>query len=182
MTMSLPCSSATRSRGARAMIFSYKHRLALAAVRQLYTDQDEVLFDAARPILPNGIEDVVSRPDLADRALFQTLPYLSQARRRPEETLWQEFELVRPRLLDAVSHGLRTLPQVRLDRLPRMADFALWATACETSLWPLAPSRRAYTANRQAAIEDAIDADPCHLIHSLSTGERLWSKFRSIEI
>jgi len=33
-----------------------------------------------------------------------------------------------------VSHGLRALPQVRLDRLPRMADFGLWAPACETTL------------------------------------------------
>ena len=41
------------------------------AVRQLYTDQDEVLFDAARPVILNGIEDIVTRPDLADRALFQ---------------------------------------------------------------------------------------------------------------
>jgi hypothetical protein len=40
------------------------------AVRQLYTDQDEVLFDAARPVILNGIEDIVTRPDLADRALF----------------------------------------------------------------------------------------------------------------
>ena len=38
------------------------------AVRQLYTDQDEVLFDAARPVILNGIEDIVTRPDLADRA------------------------------------------------------------------------------------------------------------------
>ena len=44
------------------------------AIRQLYTDQDEVLFDAARPIILNGIEDVVTRPDLADRGLFLTLP------------------------------------------------------------------------------------------------------------
>ena len=28
------------------------------AVRQLYTDQDEVLFDAARPVILNGIEDI----------------------------------------------------------------------------------------------------------------------------
>src|SRR6516162_8250631 len=42
-------------------------------LRQLYTDQDEVLFRAARPILFNGIEDVISRPDLADRAIFLTL-------------------------------------------------------------------------------------------------------------
>src|SRR5262249_38750932 len=134
------------------------------AVRQLYTDQDEVLFDAARPVILNGIEDVVSRPDLADRALFLTLPYLSEARRRPEQTLWQEFDRVRPHLLgallDAVSHGLRALPQVRLDRLPRMADLALWAAACETTLSPARRFARADAANRTTAIEEAIDAEP----------------------
>jgi hypothetical protein len=134
------------------------------AVRQLYTDQDEVLFDAARPVILNGIEDVVSRPDLADRALFLTLPYLSEARRRPEQTLWREFDRARPRLLgallDALSHGLRALPHVRPDRLPRMADFALWARACETALWPPGTSTRAYEDNRRGAIDDAIDADP----------------------
>ena len=31
------------------------------AVRQLYTDDEEVLFKAARPILLNGIEDVIGR-------------------------------------------------------------------------------------------------------------------------
>src|SRR5512146_2472226 len=46
------------------------------AVRQLYTDRDEVLFQAARPIIPNGIEDIIIRPDLADRAIFLTLPHL----------------------------------------------------------------------------------------------------------
>jgi hypothetical protein len=50
--------------------------------------------------------------------------------------------------------------QVRLDRLPRMADFALWAAACETSLWPAGTFARAYAANRRAAIAEAIDADP----------------------
>src|ERR1700758_2219265 len=44
------------------------------AVRQLYTDDDEVLFQVARPLLLNSIEDVISRPDLADRAIFLTLP------------------------------------------------------------------------------------------------------------
>ena len=59
-----------------------------------------------------------------------------------------------------MAHGLRTLPGVRLERLPRMADFALWATACETALWPAGTFARAYEANRRAAIEDVIDADP----------------------
>jgi hypothetical protein len=34
------------------------------AVRQLYTYQDEVLFDAARPAILNGIDEIVARPDL----------------------------------------------------------------------------------------------------------------------
>ena len=54
------------------------------AVRQLYTDDDEVLFQAARPILLNGIEDVVSRADLADRAIFLTL--YQRWRRRQRRT------------------------------------------------------------------------------------------------
>src|SRR5262249_2182002 len=44
--------------------------------------QDEVLFDAARPVILNGIEDVVTRPDLAHRAVFLTLWPISQAHRR----------------------------------------------------------------------------------------------------
>ncbi len=48
------------------------------AVRQLYTDRDEVLFQAARPIILNGIEDIITRPDLADRAIFLNLPHLSK--------------------------------------------------------------------------------------------------------
>jgi len=134
------------------------------AVRQLYTDQDEVLFDVARPVILNGIEEVITRPDLADRALFLTLPSIAEAQRRPEKDLWREFELARPRLLgallDAASHGLRMLPHVRLDRLPRMADFAVWATACETALWHKGAFARAYDANRKGGVEDVIDADP----------------------
>ena len=107
------------------------------AVRQLYTDQDEVLFSAARPVILNGIEDVITRPDLADRAILLTLNPITETQRRAEKTLWREFELARPRilgaLLDAAVQGLRSLPRARLERLPRMADFALWATACETA-------------------------------------------------
>jgi hypothetical protein len=53
------------------------------AVRQLYTDQDEVLFDAARPVILNGIEDIVTRPDLADRAVFLMLEPIPEDCRRP---------------------------------------------------------------------------------------------------
>src|SRR5215467_3185360 len=117
------------------------------AVRQLFTDDEEVLFEAARPILLNGIEDVISRPDLGDRAIFLTLAPIDEVQRRPEGELWREFEIARPHilgaLLDAVVHGLRAMGPIHLDRLPRMADFALWAAGCETALWPAGTFARA---------------------------------------
>jgi hypothetical protein len=83
--------------------------------------------------LLNGIEDVISRPDLGDRAIFLTLASIADTDRRPETELWREFRMARPRilgaLLDAVVHGLRAINHVQLDELPRMADFALWAAA-----------------------------------------------------
>jgi hypothetical protein len=149
------------------------------AVRQLYTDDEEVLFQATRPILLNGIEDVISRPDLGDRAIFITLPAIAETDRRPEAELWREFEIARPlilgALLDAVVHGLRRINHVQLEALPRMADFALWAAACETALWPAGTFARAYAANRRAAIESIIEADPVATCVRTIMGERtMW--------
>jgi hypothetical protein len=134
------------------------------AVRQLYTDQDEVLFDAARPVILNGIEEIVTRPDLTDRAVFLTLQPIPEEHRRPEQELWAAFDAERPRvlgvLLDTVAEGLKRLPETRLEKLPRMADFALWATACEAALWPAGTFWSAYCGNRDEAVEGVIDADP----------------------
>jgi hypothetical protein len=133
------------------------------AVRQLYTDQDEVLFDACRPVILNGIEDFVTRPDLADRAVFLTLEAIPEEGRRSEQELWAQFETERAAilgaLLDAVAHGLRQLPNVHLDRLPRMADFARWSTACETAIWSTGTFWAAYCGNRDEAVAGVIEAD-----------------------
>jgi hypothetical protein len=134
------------------------------AVRQLYTDQDEVLFDATRPVILNGIEDIVTRPDLADRAVFLTLEPIPEEHRRSEAELWEAFETKRPLILgvmlDAMVEGLKCLPKTRLPRLPRMADFALWATACETAIWPAGTFWSAYCGNRDEAVENVIESDP----------------------
>ena len=84
------------------------------SARRLFTDQDEILFAAARPIILNGIEEVITRPDLANRTILLTLAPIAERQRRPEHVLWREFELARPRilgaLLDATAHGLQVLP------------------------------------------------------------------------
>jgi hypothetical protein len=150
------------------------------AVRQLYTDQDEVLFDATRPVVLNGIEDIVTRPDLADRAIFLTLEPILEDRRRPEKELWAAFDKARPQilgaLLDAVSLGLRRLSETRLERLPRMADFALWATACEGAVWEEGTFWRAYAGNRDEAVDSVIEADPVgSAVRSLMAQRTEWT-------
>ena len=150
------------------------------AVRQLYTDDEEVLFQAARPILINGIEDVIIRPDLADRAVFVSLPPIREEQRRPEAVLWREFErkgpLILGALLDVTVGGLKMRPRTRRDGLPRLADFALWAAACETALWPAGTVGRAYAANRRAAIDGVIEADPVAVcVRDMMARRRQWT-------
>ena len=150
------------------------------AVRQLYSDSDEVLFDAARPVILNGIEEVVTRPDLADRAVFLTLEPIPEERRRPEQELWDAFDAERPRILgvmlDAVVEGLKRLPDTRLEKLPRMADFALWETACETALWPAGTFWSAYCGNRDEAVDGVIDADPiATAVRALMATRTVWT-------
>ncbi len=135
------------------------------SARELYTDSEEVLFDATRPLILNGITDVATRPDLLDRALVVTLPPIPEERRRPETVLWREFEKARPRILatlfDAVAGALGTVESVRLEGMPRMADFAVWATAAENALsWEPGAFMDAYTGNRAEATESALEADP----------------------
>src|SRR5262249_30479010 len=48
------------------------------SARRLFTDQDEMLFAAARPIILNGIEEVITRPDLADRAILLMLAPIAE--------------------------------------------------------------------------------------------------------
>jgi hypothetical protein len=131
--------------------------------RELYTDQDEIIFESQRPVLLTSIEEVATRSDLLDRCLIIWLRAIPEDRRRPEAELWQEFERVRPRilgaLLDAVAGALRSLPSTKPPALPRMADFALWVTAAEAGLgWPSGSFMAAYQSNRESADQLAIEA------------------------
>ncbi len=133
------------------------------ATRELYTDQDEIIFDSQRPVLLTSIEEVATRSDLLDRCLIVWLPAIPEDRRRAEAELFEGFRKVRPQilgaLLNAVAVALHRLPSVKLPGLPRMADFALWATAAETAFgWPSGTFMAAYQGNRESANEVALEA------------------------
>jgi len=106
--------------------------------RRLYTDSDEVVFEAVRPIVANGIPDFVRQPDLADRTLPVRLALMPPERRRTAEEVEAAFREAAPGLLglllDAVSTGLRRKAEVQPASLPRMADFATFVLAAAPAL------------------------------------------------
>jgi hypothetical protein len=142
-------------------------RLATGAgfgTRTLHTNDEETIFAARRPILVNGISDI-HYPDFLDRNVSIYLRQFSDEDRRDEEKLWADFASARPRILGAllsgVSHALMNRATVKLDRKPRMADFALWAVAAEPGLGlSKGAFMKVYEGNRAAAHELALDTSP----------------------
>jgi energy-coupling factor transporter ATP-binding protein EcfA2 len=133
--------------------------------RKLYSDADERIFSALRPTTINSIEELPTRGDFLDRCVTIRTPRIAGQQRRPEKEFWREFDAAKPRilgaLLDAVSAALRNIASVRLDRYPRMADFAAWAVAAEPGLGLKSGTfLRAYEANRAEANRAAIEVSP----------------------
>jgi hypothetical protein len=134
------------------------------STRELYEDDEEALFEVQRPIILNGIDEIAKRHDLLDRSLILDTPAITPDQRRDENSLAAAFECARPRilgaLLNAVSCALRNRETTKLKELPRMADFAIWATAAEPALG-LQPGEfmDAYNANRRAAIHLNLEQD-----------------------
>jgi energy-coupling factor transporter ATP-binding protein EcfA2 len=135
------------------------------ATRELYANDEETIFDAQRPILLNGINEVATKSDLLDRSILVHLPVIAEEERRDEETIWGEFERDRPRifgaLLAALGVALGEIENTKLKSLPRMADFARWATAAEEGLG-LAKGDfiGAYGKNRRGANETVLEFSP----------------------
>lgn len=133
------------------------------ATRALYTDDEEALFDFQRPVILNGIGELLTRSDLVDRAVRVQMPSLADELRRPESEITAELDEALPRILGALLNGvaaaLRHLPDTHLENLPRMGDFALWVTAGETAFgWEAGTFITVYERNRKDAHGAALEA------------------------
>jgi hypothetical protein len=145
----------------------------------MYTDLEETIVDLGRPLLANGIARVLRRPDLGERSLLLTLAAITPQQRRTEREILAALEARRPALLgallDACVEGLRRLPGVHLDAAPRLADYARWATACETAIWPAGTFAAALGRNRAAVLAELADEDAVvEAVLRLMVGQETW--------
>ncbi|KNE83260.1 ATP-binding protein [Streptomyces fradiae] len=130
--------------------------------RALYTDDDVVVLTFRRVLAMTTIDAGALAGDLAERLLMLDLQLIGEDRRRTEEELNAAFEAVRPAVLgalfDLLACVLAVLPTVRLDTMPRMADFARVLAAVDQVMdWHTLDDYLSTSAN---VATDALEGDP----------------------
>ena len=106
--------------------------------RKLFTDADDYIFTFQKCLALNGINNVANRSDLLDRAILLELCRIDESNRREMSELMANYEKDLPYILggvfDLLSKAKHIYPTVKLDKLPRMADFARWGYAVGEAL------------------------------------------------
>lgn len=103
--------------------------------RQLYTDEDDLIFAYRRVIALNGINYPAYRGDFLDRSLPVELSRVPRGERKEDRVVqgWlaRKAPLALGAIFDGLSRALGTVDQIRaeLKELPRMADFVVWGEA-----------------------------------------------------
>ncbi|MHC5902872.1 ATP-binding protein [Streptomyces sp. S6] len=129
--------------------------------RALFTDDDVVVLTFRRVLAMTTIEAGTLAGDLAERVLMLDLQLIDSVRRRSEEELDATFDVVRPAVLgalfDVLACVLAVLPSIKLDSMPRMADFArVLAAVDRTQGWNTLGDYLATSAN---VATDAMEGD-----------------------
>jgi hypothetical protein len=130
--------------------------------RRLYTDGELAVFAFRRVIVMSGIDVGAVRGDLADRLLPVGLHTIAEADRLEEDELWPAWREAHPRILGAVldlaASVARVLSSVRLERKPRMADFARVLAAVDQVLGTSGLDR--YLDRQSALAAESLTGDP----------------------
>ena len=133
--------------------------------RKLYSDDAVVTFRMCLPTILTGIDSLLTREDLASRAIVVEPPAISDSNRGTLKGIWSWFDENAPAilgaLLDGVCCALNNESTTTVDKLPRMADAAVWVTAAEEAFgWPRAAFVADLKANAQRSAERAVADHP----------------------
>lgn len=133
--------------------------------RELYTDEDDVIYVFRRCVGFNGINLAAYKPDLLDRALLFRLDRIVKEKRKTESEIWTAFDKAKPSMLGAIvtaiSKAMVLKETVVLKEKPRMADFTVWGCAIAEALgFTQEQFLNAYYANINYQHLEAIQESP----------------------
>lgn len=149
--------------------------------RKLHTNAEDMIFTFQRCLAINGINNVATRSDLLDRAILIELLRIPDASRRELAEIQSNFEVDKSSILggifDTLVKAIDIQPTVKLQNLPRMADFAKWGyaigEALGTGLGQVFLSE--YESNRMQQNEEIINNDPVlSLVVEFMRGKDEW--------
>jgi hypothetical protein len=138
------------------------------AVRQLYTNAGEFVFQAQRPVILTGINAVATQADLLSRCLVLELPSLPtfQSEREQDAAFEQARASILGGLLNATAAALAALPSIAPQAQYRLPDFIQWGQALEKALgWKQGTFLAAYERNCEDA--DSIALSDCPVFDAL---------------
>jgi len=132
------------------------------AARTLYTNKEESIIEAKRPVMINSIPNVITAQDAVDRTINVELPRIEY---REESEINAAWELAKPAifggLLDLFVKTLAQLPRVKLINPPRMADFTRLGEAMAQALGnPPGVFDSLYKVNRSESVGRALESSP----------------------
>ena len=131
--------------------------------RKLYTNDEESVWESKRPVVINGISTLVTAPDLLDRTIRTESPKISTYISESELQAWfnEKRAGIFGGLLDLFVKALSILPDVQIDKPPRMTDFAFFGEAIYRANGKSPGVFLAdYQKNREAAILQSIESSP----------------------
>jgi hypothetical protein len=134
------------------------------ATRTLYTNNEETIINALRPVIINSIPTVVTAQDLTDRVIAVEAPPINAYIEDSEiSRLWEQAKpAIFGALLDLFVQTLAKLPDVKLgDNAPRMADFTKLGEAMMQAQGHEAGTfTTLYIDNRTESIAKSLESSP----------------------
>ena len=149
--------------------------------RQLYTDDDDIIYKVKRCIGLNGINLLIKKPDLMDRSILIYQDRIDPSNRVEEAKIWEEFQMSIPEILggifDALSRAMSIFPTIKLHSLPRMADFARWGCAIAEALgYTSQDFLESYMNNIEKQNDEIIQSNTlAQAVLSLMSSENEWT-------
>ena len=106
--------------------------------RKLYTNDEQINLKLNRSVMMNSINPSTNAPDLLERADVWTLEPINLENRLTDIEMKSLIDDFAPKirgyiLTNVLPNAIKLYPEVCLDlkgKLPRMADYTLWAEAC----------------------------------------------------
>lgn len=130
--------------------------------RELYTDEELTVISNRPVVVLNSIDPGALRGDLGDRLVPIELQRIEETDRRLDREIEESFREAHPRvlgaLLDLLARVLEELPEVELEGMPRMADFARVVAAVDAVRG--SEALEVYLGIRDEIAQEVVAGDP----------------------